>query len=66
MVPCPICGRPAAPRLENKAAPFCTARCKQIDLGKWLSEEYRVPVEDAPGSPDDTAGPASHPSQEPA
>jgi endogenous inhibitor of DNA gyrase (YacG/DUF329 family) len=66
MVPCPICGRPAAPRSENTAAPFCTARCKQIDLGKWLSEEYRVPVEDAPGAMDDAAGPASHPSQEPA
>jgi len=29
--------------------PFCSARCKQIDLGKWLSEDYRV---SAPLDPD--------------
>jgi endogenous inhibitor of DNA gyrase (YacG/DUF329 family) len=40
--PCPICKKPAAPRAENKAFPFCSARCKQVELGKWLSEEYRV------------------------
>ncbi len=42
---CPICGKDAKPRSENKAAPFCTPRCKSVDLGKWLDEEYRVPVE---------------------
>jgi endogenous inhibitor of DNA gyrase (YacG/DUF329 family) len=41
---CPICGAEVAPRSENKAFPFCSARCKSIDLGKWLSEEYRVPA----------------------
>jgi endogenous inhibitor of DNA gyrase (YacG/DUF329 family) len=44
MVLCPICGRPAAARAENPAIPFCSARCKQIDLGKWLGEGYRVSV----------------------
>jgi endogenous inhibitor of DNA gyrase (YacG/DUF329 family) len=41
---CPICRRPAAGRSENPALPFCSRRCKQIDLGKWLSEDYRVPT----------------------
>lgn len=41
---CPICGEEVTPRSANKAFPFCNARCKSIDLGKWLNEEYRVPA----------------------
>jgi endogenous inhibitor of DNA gyrase (YacG/DUF329 family) len=48
MASCPICSKPAAPRARNPAAPFCSPRCRQSDLGKWLSEEYRVPSEEAP------------------
>ncbi len=44
---CPTCEHPSAPRStpqgENRAFPFCSARCKMIDLGKWLDEKYRVP-----------------------
>jgi endogenous inhibitor of DNA gyrase (YacG/DUF329 family) len=40
---CPICNKAAAPRAKNPTFPFCSARCKQVDLGKWLNEEYRVP-----------------------
>ncbi|MBW8267943.1 DNA gyrase inhibitor YacG [Caldovatus aquaticus] len=41
---CPICGRePAAPY-----RPFCSARCAQIDLGRWLAGAYALPTEDAP------------------
>jgi uncharacterized protein len=43
MPACPICKRPAPPRAQNKAFPFCDARCKQVDLGQWLDEKYRVP-----------------------
>ncbi len=50
MSKCPICGGDAKPRQENPSAPFCNARCKMIDLGKWMNEEYGVPVE---GSPDE-------------
>ena len=39
---CPICQQPVA-REENRFLPFCSERCKLIDLGKWLGEEYRVP-----------------------
>lgn len=59
---CPICDRPASPREKNAAFPFCSARCKQVDLGKWLNEEYRVPVDEA--SDEDGAespAPAAHP-----
>jgi endogenous inhibitor of DNA gyrase (YacG/DUF329 family) len=44
MPACPICKRPALPRAHNKAFPFCDARCKQVDLGQWLDEKYRVPT----------------------
>ena len=44
MARCPICERPAKPRQENATFPFCSARCKTIDLGKWVNEEYRIPV----------------------
>jgi endogenous inhibitor of DNA gyrase (YacG/DUF329 family) len=43
MATCPICGKPAAPRPENRSHPFCSDRCRLIDLGKWLGEEYRIP-----------------------
>lgn len=44
--PCPICKSPAAPRPKNPNGPFCSARCKTIDLGRWLSGDYTIPVQD--------------------
>lgn len=41
---CPICGRTFA-MAETSAPPFCSQRCRQIDLGRWLREQYSVPVE---------------------
>jgi endogenous inhibitor of DNA gyrase (YacG/DUF329 family) len=43
---CPICRGGVAERGANPAFPFCSERCRLIDLGRWLGEEYRVP--DAP------------------
>ncbi len=48
---CPICGRPASARHR----PFCSARCADVDLGRWLGGQYRVPAadndeEERPGS----------------
>jgi endogenous inhibitor of DNA gyrase (YacG/DUF329 family) len=40
---CPICRKPVAPRASNSAFPFCSDRCKLLDLGKWLGEDYRIP-----------------------
>ena len=41
---CPICGKPGQP--EHR--PFCSKRCADIDLGRWLKEGYRVPTDEAP------------------
>ena len=51
-VPCPRCGAAAVFSPENKWRPFCSERCKMIDLGAWAAESYRVPTEAAPGEPD--------------
>jgi uncharacterized protein len=49
---CPTCRKPAAPRSENPSAPFCSSRCRQLDLGRWLGEEYRVPDRSLDGEPE--------------
>lgn len=41
---CPICKKAAA-KEKNPHWPFCSERCKKIDLGKWALEEYRIPGE---------------------
>lgn len=40
---CSICQKPVPPRSENASFPFCSRRCRAVDLGRWLGEEYRVP-----------------------
>jgi len=50
---CPICGKPADPRLK----PFCSKRCADIDLGRWLGERYVVTEPAAPE--DETDRPAN-------
>ena len=37
---CPICGREFEPESAEAALPFCSGRCKTIDLGRWLDEKY--------------------------
>lgn len=41
---CPICGKPAA----EATKPFCSARCAQVDLNRWLGEVYRVETDETP------------------
>jgi endogenous inhibitor of DNA gyrase (YacG/DUF329 family) len=41
---CPMCGKP----MDQAHRPFCSSRCKTIDLGRWLDGDYRLPSEDAP------------------
>ncbi len=41
-VPCPTCRRPTLYRRDNPYRPFCGERCKQIDMGAWAAEDYRV------------------------
>jgi endogenous inhibitor of DNA gyrase (YacG/DUF329 family) len=38
---CPICDKPTD-FFADPLGPFCSSRCQQIDLGKWLGEDYRV------------------------
>ena len=45
-VRCPQCGGESLWSVDNKFRPFCSERCKLIDLGAWASEAYRVPVEE--------------------
>jgi endogenous inhibitor of DNA gyrase (YacG/DUF329 family) len=58
-VPCPTCGEPSLFAPENKWRPFCSERCKNIDLGAWASEGYRVP--DKPAAGDSSADPYDAP-----
>ncbi|HYW56362.1 MAG TPA: DNA gyrase inhibitor YacG [Polaromonas sp.] len=50
MVVCPTCNGPSVYAPDNRFRPFCSERCKNVDLGAWASEGFRLPA-DAP--PDD-------------
>ena len=39
---CPICRKESKPREENRAFPFCSGRCRMVDLGNWFGEAYVV------------------------
>lgn len=53
--PCPTCKKP----VETKTAawPFCSDRCRLVDLGNWLGGKYRVPGEPSGTPPDDDSQP---------
>lgn len=55
--PCPICGKPSAP--ESGFAPFCSARCKDVDLNRWLKGAYAIPAVATDDEDDDGANPQS-------
>jgi endogenous inhibitor of DNA gyrase (YacG/DUF329 family) len=40
--PCPICGKPAV----AASKPFCSERCRDVDLNRWLSGSYAIPARD--------------------
>lgn len=44
VVACPTCGKGVSWTPENAWRPFCSERCKLIDLGAWADERYRAPV----------------------
>jgi uncharacterized protein len=55
---CPICERDFDPASPAAAKPFCSERCRLIDLGRWLGEGYSFPAEhsvDADEQPDEPA-----------
>ena len=52
-VSCPTCGTAVVWDANSPFRPFCSERCKMIDLGAWANESYRIPVkadEDEDGS----------------
>jgi endogenous inhibitor of DNA gyrase (YacG/DUF329 family) len=48
LVNCPVCGKPAPFDPSNPYRPFCSERCKLIDLGQWANENYRIPGPELP------------------
>lgn len=56
-VPCPTCAALAPIAASNKWRPFCSERCRMIDLGAWASERYRVPAKPGDASDHDDATP---------
>ena len=58
-VPCPACGEPALFAPANPWRPFCSERCRNVDLGAWASERYRVAAAPAEDEGDAEAQPSS-------
>lgn len=48
LVPCPTCRTPSPWTKYNPWKPFCSERCKLIDLGAWANEEYQIASEETP------------------
>jgi uncharacterized protein len=59
IVKCPTCRRPVEWSAESLYRPFCSDRCRLIDMGAWLTEQHKIPDEssaageDSPGAPSD-------------
>jgi uncharacterized protein len=51
---CPQCGKSARLDVQNRWRPFCSERCKLVDLGAWFSGERAIPADEAP--PADESG----------
>ena len=58
---CPICDKPAEWK-DNPFRPFCSERCKLLDLGAWVDGDYAVPSDEAP--PFEETPPSPHTSQD--
>ena len=57
---CPLCGQPA----KAPHTPFCSRRCAQLDLGKWLTGDYTIPAHEAMEDSDVEMLLAAHESQQ--
>jgi endogenous inhibitor of DNA gyrase (YacG/DUF329 family) len=60
---CPRCGKKTEYQ-QNPFRPFCSERCKLIDLGSWISGSYRITGTDAPEEENETAPPTKDPNKE--
>jgi uncharacterized protein len=50
MVKCPTCRRPVEWSNESPYRPFCSDRCRLIDLGAWIAEQHKIPDDSDPES----------------
>ncbi len=50
--PCPICDKPSV----KGSYPFCSQRCKDVDLSRWLSDSYAIPAEEEDNPDDEDLG----------
>jgi uncharacterized protein len=55
-VDCPTCARPTEYSVRNPWRPFCSERCRGVDLGAWASERFRITSQPEPGEADDDGG----------
>ena len=62
-VRCPQCGAFVEWSPESRWRPFCSERCKMVDLGAWASGAYRIPADQAPD--DEPGGPADDAAADP-
>jgi endogenous inhibitor of DNA gyrase (YacG/DUF329 family) len=53
-MPCPICHKESDPKYR----PFCSRRCADVDLGRWLTGAYAIPADDGETPGEDEAGEA--------
>lgn len=49
--PCPQCRQPASLDPGNRFRPFCSERCKLLDLGEWFAGRFSIPVSEADAEP---------------
>lgn len=60
-VPCPTCRQPAVYGPANPWRPFCSERCRSVDLGAWASERFRVPADAPPEDGSEARAPDTPP-----
>ena len=53
LVTCPCCKKQSEYSVKNAFRPFCSERCKMIDLGDWANENYKIPVNPTLDEPND-------------
>jgi endogenous inhibitor of DNA gyrase (YacG/DUF329 family) len=56
ILPCPTCQRPVEWSAASPFRPFCSERCRLIDLGAWFGEKHAIPGEEMPDGSAEPAG----------
>jgi endogenous inhibitor of DNA gyrase (YacG/DUF329 family) len=59
--PCPQCRQPASLEPANRYRPFCSERCKLLDLGEWFAGRYSIPTAEDDAGTDENPRPSEDP-----